>query len=595
MFKFSDDNESAQSGKPTQGQARDEVALAGKGGKELAALISKSKRAGIVTLANVTADALRRYPGWGLLLSRDDLDTLADSLAGVNSIADLMGRARTHEMADSVRANGGLHKMADEAVFKFADLNSPPISTSPLEALTYFSELVPKMGIDPERFAYEQRRRAFTLAESTNETITARIQEAIRTAMNGQWSVPQARAEIERLLNDAGVHPENPQYCFLPGQRITGNVNALSQSEYSGPAVEIRTISGRCLRVTVNHPIMTACGWKYAGLINDRDQILCYRDDIESFTNEFPTSGAQGRAINNYKIPARVEDIFETIRMQGAPWARSESPIGSLDFHGDAKFIKTNINSVWSYRILPSNIYSLVGEVFQKTKLMIGHIIPSCLPCMRLCLFDSAFKSALNACSIQSFFASRKTCSACGGIKNIPLGFMTFGSCPDLHPRIFKASEKSPGGDLKLLGDLMMSNSRKVFLDGIRNVKLFSWTGHIYNLQSPNGFIISEGIVTSNSEMVYRTNAMDSYQTAAFEEGHNPSIAEVFPCWQYLGIQDGREGDDHRPHFDKYYSRSRTFNDVRGPRVFNCRCSLRWIDKYEWEDAQKTGARIDET
>lgn len=95
------------------------------------------------------------------------------------------------------------------------------------------------------------------------------------------------------------------------------------------------------------------------------------------------------------------------------------------------------------------------------------------------------------------------------------------------------------------------------------------------------------------SSMVFRTNAMDAYQTAAYEEARAPDIREAFPVWRYLGIDDARAGADHRPHFGKYYPASVSFNEVRGDRPFNCRCSLAWVDAAQWDELLKAGSVIE--
>ena len=48
--------------------------------------------------------------------------------------------------------------------------------------------------------------------------------------------------------------------------------------------------------------------------------------------------------------------------------------------------------------------------------------------------------------------------------------------------------------------------------------------------------------------------------------------ADDFPWWRYDGIRDGRQGKDHEQHFGKYYLSSTPFQEVRGDRMFNCRC-----------------------
>ena len=103
------------------------------------------------------------------------------------------------------------------------------------------------------------------------------------------------------------------------------------------------------------------------------------------------------------------------------------------------------------------------------------------------------------------------------------------------------------------------------------------------------------GVTPANpqySEMVYRTNMMDSYTVGAMEEMRDPDVASTFPVWRYLGIRDGRQGEDHEPHFDQYFPNEASFQEVRGDRVFNCRCNPQPINKFLWARLKRGGARI---
>ncbi|QVL32991.1 hypothetical protein KIH39_03485 [Telmatocola sphagniphila] len=61
--------------------------------------------------------------------------------------------------------------------------------------------------------------------------------------------------------------------------------------------------------------------------------------------------------------------------------------------------------------------------------------------------------------------------------------------------------------------------------------------------------ILSEaGVTPKNPQyagMVYRINAMDSYNAGLRAEYQAPDVKAFFPVWQYLGIEDGRQGSDH--------------------------------------------------
>lgn len=103
--------------------------------------------------------------------------------------------------------------------------------------------------------------------------------------------------------------------------------------------------------------------------------------------------------------------------------------------------------------------------------------------------------------------------------------------------------------------------------------------------------------VTPNSpqyaEMVFRTNTVDAYQTGAQLEMSDPDVVEEFPVWEYVGIEDGREGDDHRPQFGKFYPSDSLFTDIRGPRVYNCRCIPKPVSRSEWNELHAQGKRTE--
>ena len=103
----------------------------------------------------------------------------------------------------------------------------------------------------------------------------------------------------------------------------------------------------------------------------------------------------------------------------------------------------------------------------------------------------------------------------------------------------------------------------------------------------------SFGVTPKNpqyAQMVQRTNMMDAYTTGYQMEMEHPEVKEFFPAWLYMGIRDGRQGEDHEIRFGKYYPNSLPFAIVRGKRVWNCRCIPNAIDKYKWARLVKGGA-----
>jgi uncharacterized protein with gpF-like domain len=93
--------------------------------------------------------------------------------------------------------------------------------------------------------------------------------------------------------------------------------------------------------------------------------------------------------------------------------------------------------------------------------------------------------------------------------------------------------------------------------------------------------------------MVFRTNVLDAYNAGQEAQVNDPDLDGEFPVYEYLIVDDDRVGDDHKPHGGLYYSIKRPFTTVRGKRVFNCRCTPRYVHRIEWADLQKHGAKVE--
>ena len=191
-----------------------DTALPGPDGKRLAELIRDAQHRGTEALAELTRDATRRAVRaggvQGSLLNDQEQQQLAHVVAGINSIADLLGRARVRELAE--RASGKRQFSDTDAFVAFAEPLPDVAIAAPESAIEYFRRLIPSLGIDPERWAGDQRRKAFTVAESTNDVLTRRIQDAIKDAVSESRD---GTPDIDDLLDAAGVHPSNPQYSEM--------------------------------------------------------------------------------------------------------------------------------------------------------------------------------------------------------------------------------------------------------------------------------------------------------------------------------------------------------------------------------------------
>ncbi|MCP4147634.1 MAG: hypothetical protein GY757_07780 [bacterium] len=99
-------------------------------------------------------------------------------------------------------------------------------------------------------------------------------------------------------------------------------------------------------------------------------------------------------------------------------------------------------------------------------------------------------------------------------------------------------------------------------------------------------------------ETVYRTNLLSCYNQARFDEGQEN---DVVVAYQYIGIDDGRHLNDIcKTFFDRVYLKNDPiWQRIRPLNHYKCRCSLRYITRYEWEreklkaSTKPTGEEID--
>lgn len=133
--------------------------------------------------------------------------------------------------------------------------------------------------------------------------------------------------------------------CILPGNRIKGDLLCGVRSWYSGKAVELVTLAGAKLRVTENHPVLTAHGLVPAGSISCGDQLLPDVGLIPESGYHLPVDTLRARPSQDNHMPPVVEHAFDAL------WSRGfhETPRAQPgDFHGEAQFFCGDVDVVWS-------------------------------------------------------------------------------------------------------------------------------------------------------------------------------------------------------------------------------------------------------
>lgn len=325
-------------------------------------------------------------------------------------------------------------------------------------------------------------------------------------------------------------YPPNGWLCFLPEVEVDGALNGGVRRFYNGKAIEIFTASGRSLKVTANHPILTRRGWVAAEMISPTDQLLAYDRPVKAIDLD----GSPGQMYDQKFIPS-AENLFKA--MVRDAFALTESPA----FQFDSNFLPVNgevhINVVNGGLLVQSKPDT--GAGVEKT------------------LFVRGSDSSLSALHIpvstaQGDFVAPNIVGTQDSV-NVPLGAFEFdrqGSLTDFAGGVpldndsltlvivfscgFPSSGTLPYNRFRVLFDdlplsrfslglrtedntlfselssngtsvdsglfsyLVDTYAAQVFADPVINIRKFSFSGHVYDFQSEESILSANGIITHN-------------------------------------------------------------------------------------------------
>ena len=279
--------------------------------------------------------------------------------------------------------------------------------------------------------------------------------------------------------------PAHPN-CVLPGNAVSvpGLVGG-AQSLYIGRAIEVTTAGGRCLTVTLNHPILTQKGWVAAGLLSEGENVIvCTR-----------TEWIASSIYPDYDhMPAAIEQVFGSLKMSECV-ATSRMPVSAEDFHGDGRSVYGNIHIVGPNRLLLGDIESRLLETIGKIGFYGDGVRESALS--RVGVLD-LFGPSDGAPADSLMSGSDLVSAALGGHAGplIPLGL---GLSMSGGVGLSEDASNDGAADTRLARQFVLRFPSLIATDQIVSVRKFDFSGHVYDLQSGlYGLYTVNGVLSSN-------------------------------------------------------------------------------------------------
>ena len=274
--------------------------------------------------------------------------------------------------------------------------------------------------------------------------------------------------------------------CFPGDVVVSGRANAALQASYSGELIKLTTQRGARLAVTPNHPVLTSKGFAPAHSLRQGDHVLNYGSDRVG-----PALGTLD--VDAQNDPSPIEELFHAMDLRG--FARSV-PASGTEFYGDSRSMHGDVRVVAAHRELlrdreakgPERGSRLVFEqaaTREAIEMGPGHFDLG-LEGLRLSARGLPGRAALSPDGVRV------------GLDGGPLQVFRFGSASDSDAAVTQPPREGSSADPGLVAELLQRGSGRVALDEIVEVGNEEFRGHVFDLQSPVGWIVANGIVTSN-------------------------------------------------------------------------------------------------
>lgn len=271
--------------------------------------------------------------------------------------------------------------------------------------------------------------------------------------------------------------------CF-PGEVLVtapSGVRAADSRWYEGELVVIHTASGNELSVTPNHPVLTPEGWVAAGEIQVGGRVLRHCTDVERVDGVGP---------GDEQVPARIGDVFDALR-QAFPVSSVHVPGAAEQFHGDGFDADVEV-------VLADGLLGDGGNPSAAQEVGDGQFLVSGVGSGAL-LAEGSSSEVLGG---AGHAANRVVC-----LHHLGRSGLGAHGGPLTGLRLAAADADSANPDPAADGSLadaeggrqlVLALSGEVAGDEVVHVGRREFAGHVYNLQTGDGWYVAGGLVVHN-------------------------------------------------------------------------------------------------
>lgn len=299
------------------------------------------------------------------------------------------------------------------------------------------------------------------------------------------WAEDPKRPIVPNENLGKGVYNTHPN-CW-PGDTVIENPDGVLSAMriwYDGSMIEITLTNGKKLTVTPNHMFLTPQGFVCADLLYKGDNVI-YRT--------IPKRKPSSIHPNNNRKPTSIQEIFNSLRISKGSSSRIV-PTSTEYLHGDAKFSKSDIDVIWPNRFLR----------FTRKAFFFKHRLTS------LFNFRNPKLSFLssNGSLTQFLYASLHTTNRRMSSSRISEPFflsrlrhtenLSISTTSQINSFLHKSRMDSTSTNTELITKSLQRFSSLVETQQIIDIKVNSFHGYVYDIQTPSSLYFANNTLVSN-------------------------------------------------------------------------------------------------
>ena len=303
-------------------------------------------------------------------------------------------------------------------------------------------------------------------------------------AIRDSWAFKQGLVKAgEAGYTDEITRPAEEVYCFPGDSKIpfADGVRKAFRRWYSGELSEIVTASGKTLRGTPNHPVLTLDGWLPIGSLKEGDYVA-----------EIPNELAFCFGGNNDDGIPTLDQIFATLQKDSI----TEPCRGSnADFHGDGRIGQVDI--VFSTRGLNVSKDAQFAQRINQLPFTEANLLAAAL-----CSFDE--RSRIIQRAPQSIMSIGGQCASLLSSEFAHSQKTGLNKISADDASISQSAGDGVATDFRSAMDCKDTFAGLVSFTKLCSARRVDFEGHVYNLETSNGWYVAGAIIAHNCSCKYQ-------------------------------------------------------------------------------------------